>query len=141
MNICIRNFIQCYFEKDKMIFIHNYLHCCKIPKGNISNSANISDKSISLKLHQLSTIPDQLRIGSQSRKYQGMIEWKQRVQKLRRFDVETTQKNPRGKLINILSIFKVESASKFPRRIDVIISTWIRLSKSMQSRRTFHVEF
>ena len=30
--------------------------------------------------------------------------------------------------------------SKFPRRIDVIISTWIRLSKSMKSRRTFHME-
>ena len=27
--------------------------------------------------------------------------------------------------------FKVESTSKFPRRIDVIISTSIRLSKSM----------
>ena len=47
----------------------------------------------------------------------------------------------RGKLIHILSILKVESTSKFPRRIDVIISTWIRLSKSMKSRRTFHVEF
>ena len=28
-----------------------------------------------------------------------------------------------------------------PRRIDVIISTWIRLSKSMKYRRIFHVEF
>ena len=64
-----------------------------------------------------------------------MIEWKQRVQELRRFDVETTQKNPCGELIDILSILK------FPRRIDVIISTWIRLSKSMSFRRTFHVEF
>ena len=36
--------------------------------------------------------------------------------------------------------FKVESTSKFPRRIDVIISTWIRLSKSMKFWRTFHVE-
>ena len=57
--------------------------------------------------------------------------WKQRVQELRRSDVETTQKNPRGELIDISSILKVESTSKFPRRIDVIISTWIRLSKSM----------
>ena len=47
----------------------------------------------------------------------------------------------RGKLIDILSILKVQSTSKFPRRTDVIISTWIRLSKSMKSRRTFHVEF
>ena len=58
-----------------------------------------------------------------------------------RFDVETTSKNPRGKLIDISSILKVESTSKFPGRIDVIISTWIRLSKSMKSRRTFNVEF
>ena len=38
---------------------------------------------------------------------------------------------PRGELIDILSILKVESTSKFPRRIDVIISTGIRLSKLM----------
>ena len=31
--------------------------------------------------------------------------------------------------------------SKFPRRIDVIISTWIRLSTSMRFQRTFHEEF
>ena len=31
--------------------------------------------------------------------------------------------------------------SKFPRQIDVTISTWIRLSKPMKSRRTSHVEF
>ena len=40
-----------------------------------------------------------------------------------------------------MSILKVESTSKFPRWIDVIISTWIRLSNSMKSRQTFHVEF
>ena len=67
-----------------------------------------------------------------------MIECKQRVKKLRRFDVETRQKNPRGELIHISSILKDKSTS---RRIDVIISTWILLSKSMKSRRTFHVEF
>ena len=31
--------------------------------------------------------------------------------------------------------------SEFPRRIDVIISTWIRLSKSMRFPRIFHEEF
>ena len=41
-----------------------------------------------------------------------MIEWKQRVQKLRRFDVETTQKNPQGELINISSILEVKPTSK-----------------------------
>ena len=58
-----------------------------------------------------------------------------------RFDVETTSKNPREELINISSILKVEPTSKLPRRIDVIISTWIRLSKSMLFCRTFQVEF
>ena len=43
--------------------------------------------------------------------------------------------------IDISSILKVESTSKFPRRTDVIISTWIRVSKSMLFRRTFHMEF
>ena len=70
-----------------------------------------------------------------------MIECKQRVKKLRRFDVETRQKNPRGELIHISSILKDKFTSKLPRRIDIIISTWILLSKSMKSRRTFHVEF
>ena len=54
------------------------------------------------------------------------------IEKLCRFDVETTLKNPCGKLIDISSIVKVESTSKFARRIDVIISTWIRLSKPMK---------
>ena len=31
------------------------------------------------------------------------------------FDMETTQKNPRGKLIDTLSILKVDSTLKFPR--------------------------
>ena len=69
-----------------------------------------------------------------------MIEWKQRVQKLRRFNVETTWKNPRGKSINISSILKVESTAKFPHRINVTVSAWIRLSKLMWFPRTFHVE-
>ena len=33
---------QCYFEEDKSSLIHNYLRCCKIPKGFISNSFNIN---------------------------------------------------------------------------------------------------
>ena len=66
---------------------------------------------------------------------------KMRVKQLRRFDVETTQKNRQGELINISSTLKVESTSKFPRRIDVIISTCIRLLKSIKSQRTFQVEF
>ena len=37
--------------------------------------------------------------------------------------------------------FEFESTSKFPRRSDVIISTWICLSKLMKSLRTFNVEF
>ena len=46
------------------------------------------------------------------------------------------------RIIDVLSILKVESTSKFPRWIDVIISTWIiRLSNSMKSRQTFNVEF
>ena len=37
--------------------------------------------------------------------------------------------------------FESQIHVKFPRRIDVIISTWIRLSKSMKSQQTFQVEF
>ena len=70
-----------------------------------------------------------------------MVERKQRVNQLYQLDIETSEKNPRGNLNDISSILKVESTLKFPPRIDVIISTWIRLSKSMKSRWTFHVEF
>ena len=55
--------------------------------------------------------------------------------------LENDWKNPRGEFIDILSILKVKFMSKFPCRIDVMISTWIRLSKSMKSRQTFHLEF
>ena len=41
----------------------------------------------------------------------------------RRNDIE----NPLRELIDILPILKVESKSKYPCRIDVIISPWIRL--------------
>ena len=50
----------------------------------------------------------------------------------RRNDIEKST----WKLIEISSILKVESTWKFPRRIDVIISTWIHLSKSMKFRQT-----
>ena len=114
---------------------------CVVPKftKNIVPVSVIT--STLLKLHRLLTIPDQLRIGSQSRKCQKTIEWKQQVQQLHRFDIETTQKNPRGELIDVSSILKFESTSKLLRRHCVIISTWIRLSKSMKSRRTFYVKF
>ena len=44
-------------------------------------------------------------------------------------------------IINEDNFFFFYFEEEFPRRIDVIISTWIRLSKLMKSRRTFHVEF
>ena len=53
-----------------------------------------------------------------------MTEWKKRVLKLCRFDVKNN----------------VDDSSKFHRRIDVIISTWIRISKLMISRKTFYAE-
>ena len=61
-----------------------------------------------------------------------MIEWKQQVQELRPFDIETIEKSPLGELIDISLILKVESMSKFPSQINVIISTWIQLSKPMK---------
>ena len=125
------NLCQCYFEEDKNLFSYLFALFQKLPQDIVPIVSISVITLIWLKLHRLSTVPEQLRIGSQSRKYQGMIQWKQSVQKLPQFNVETTSKNPRGKLIDILSILKVESTSIFPRRIDVIISTWIRLSKSM----------
>ena len=50
------------------------------------------------------------------------------LQKLRRFNIETTSKKPRGEFIGISSILKVESKSSYPRRVDVILSTRSRLS-------------
>ena len=43
INIGIIIFVSVILKKIKIIFIHNYLRCCKISKGHISNSSNISD--------------------------------------------------------------------------------------------------
>ena len=60
-------FLSVIFKKIPIIFIHSYLHCCKILKGHISNSSNISDfvNIVEIKLTQ----SDSHRIGSQNRKY------------------------------------------------------------------------
>ena len=72
-----------------------------------------------------------------------MMEWKQRVLKLSRFDVEMTKKNPRGELIDILSILKVESTSNrchnfqvdSPFKIDVISTNFPRGISTSNRRR------
>ena len=117
------------------------MRCCKIPKGYSSNSSNVSDYVDIVEITSTQHYTRLLRIGSQGRKCTKMIEMKQRVKHLCRFDLETKKKNQHRGLIDISSILKVESSSKFLRQIDVIISMWIRLSKSMKSQRTFHVEF
>ena len=88
------NLCQCYFEENKN-YLYSYLVALfqKFPKDIVPIVPISVITSILLKSHRLSTIPEQFRIGSQSRKCQKMIEWKQRIQKLRRFDVETTYKN------------------------------------------------
>ena len=43
LNVGIIIFVRVISKKIKIIFIHNYLRCCKIPKGYTSNSSNISD--------------------------------------------------------------------------------------------------
>ena len=120
--------------------LSSFLFICvvaKIPKGHNSNNSNISDY---VNIVEITSTQHYTRIGSLNRKCQEMIQWKQRVQKLHRFDVETIYKNPRGELFDISSILKVESMTKFPRRIDVMISTWICLPKSMKFRQNFHLE-
>ena len=133
-------FVSVILKKIKIIFFHIlYLRCCKIPKWCISNSSNINDY-----VNIVQITPTQSRFAWNRLPEQKMLE-NDRIQTVstevtsirRQNDIEKTT----GKTIHILSILKVESTSKFPRRIDVIISTWIRLSKSMKSRRTFHVEF
>ena len=60
-------FLSVIFKKIPIIFIHSYLRCCKILKGHISNSSNISDfvNIVEIKLTQ----SDSHRIGSQNKKY------------------------------------------------------------------------
>ena len=64
MNIGIR----CYFEEDKN-YLYSYLFfvVAEFPKYTVP-VIPISVIASTLKLHRLSTIPDYLRIGSQSRK-------------------------------------------------------------------------
>ena len=95
------NLCQCYFEEDKN-YLYSYFVALQIFPKDIAPIVPISViTSILLKSHRLSTIPEYLRIGSKSRKCQETIQWKQPVQKLRRFDIETTSKRPRGELIDI----------------------------------------
>ena len=58
-----------------------------------------------------------------------MIEWKQRVQKLHQNHIKKSTWRTRQYFVD------------FESRIDVIISVWLRLSKSTKFRRTFHMEF
>ena len=71
INIGIIISVSVILKTIKLIVIPIYLHCCNIPKG-ILNIVPIVPKiavtSISLKLQQLSIIPEGLRIGSQSSK-------------------------------------------------------------------------
>ena len=132
------NLCYCYLEEHKNYLFIIICVVAKFPKDIVPI---VSDYVDIVEITSTQHYTRLLRIGSQRRKYTKMIEMKQRIKHLCRFDLETKKKNPRPELIGISSILKVESSSKFLRRIDVIISTWIRLSKSMKSRRTFHVEF
>ena len=124
------NLCQCYFGETVSLFL--FISIVAIfPKDIVPIVPKSAITSISFKLQRLSMIPEQLRIVSQRSTCQKIIERKQQVQKLRRFDIETTQKNPGGELIDISSILKVESTSKYPRPVDIIISQWIRLLKYM----------
>ena len=82
------NFVSVILKKIKITLIICVV--AKFPKDIFPIVSISVITSISLRLHQPSTIPDLLRIGSHSKKCYEMIEWKQGVQKLRRFDIETT---------------------------------------------------
>ena len=58
INVSIIISVSVILKKLKFIVIPIYLHCCNILTGYSSNSSQISDTSISLKLQQLSTIPE-----------------------------------------------------------------------------------
>ena len=92
INIGTIIFVIVILTKIKFIVILFLCIVAKFPKDIVPIVPISVITSISLKLHQLSTITDQLRIGSQSRKCSKMIERKQRVKQLRRFDIETSRK-------------------------------------------------
>ena len=85
ISISIMIVVCVILKKALIIFIHNYLRCCEIPQGFISNSSNISDY---VKIVEI--ILTQPRFTLNRFPCEEMREWKQRVQKLHRFDVETT---------------------------------------------------
>ena len=84
------NLCYCYFDENKIYRYFIPLHCCKIPKGYSSNSSNISDY---VNIVEITSTQHYTRIAYNmfpKQKMLEMIKWKQRVQKLRGFDVETT---------------------------------------------------
>ena len=86
------NLCQSYFEEDKN-YLYSYLFAPfqKFPQDIVPKVPISVITSILLKLHGLSTIREQLRIGSQSRKCQEMIQWKASTEVVsirRRNDIE-----------------------------------------------------
>ena len=68
----IITFVSVIWKKIKIIFIHYYLRCCKIPKGYSSSSSNISDYVNIVEIR--STQHHTTIRGFQSRKCQKIIE-------------------------------------------------------------------
>ena len=75
-------------EKIKMIFIHIYLRCCKIPKEYGSNSSSISNYVNIFEITSTQHYTNLLRIGSQLRKCEETRDWKQQAHQLCRFNVK-----------------------------------------------------
>ena len=68
----IITFVSVIWKKIKIIFIHYYLRCCKIPKGYSSSSSNISDY---VNIVEITSTQHYTTIrGFQSRKCQKIIE-------------------------------------------------------------------
>ena len=126
INIGIIIFVSFILKKIAIIFIPIYLRCCKIPKRYSSNSSDYVNIVKTTSTQQKMLENDRMETGSTE---VTSILWRNNTKK------------PTWKTRPYFVDFKIESTSKFPRRIDVIISMWIRLSKLMKFWQTFHLEF
>ena len=133
MNIGIIIFVSVILKKIKITFTPIQLCCCKNSQRIRSNSSNISDYvsivGITSTQHYTriaqNRFPEQKMLGNDTMEIVST-----EVTSIRRQnDIEKS--TWKFSLIDILSILKVESTSKFSRQIDVIIFTWICLSKLM----------
>ena len=139
MNICIlENLVSVIWKKAYIIFINKCYHynLCQwyFEENNNFQSSNSSNMSDNINIDEITSTQHYTRIAQNRFPEQKMLG----NDRMETASTEVTSirrrnyiENSCGDVIDISLILKIEFTSRCPHRIDVIIFTWICLSKSM----------